>query len=268
MKFNNIKLKFYHCFYNHRFGYELNKYFDKICCINLDNRPDRWRYVSDHFSKFGLKDKVDRVSAVDVRDVSKFQEHEKLLQDNFSLLAMCGCMLSHRKIIEAAKTAGLKNVLVFEDDIRIVQENISSLKNSIKDLDDHEWDIFYLGATYLWPIEKTGPYLVKVVEGAYATHAIAYNHTVFDKILDILPCTPQDFLESDHFEVNALDKWLQSDMFDHRRFFGTNPIMVVQTLQESDIAFNQQDDIEQRQIDLFYINLQVEKKGSASTRGT
>ena len=267
MNLKNFKTHFLQYLHNRRFGRELVKYFDKIYCINLDSRPDRWCYVSGHFSRFGLKGNVVRFSAVDVRNDSKLQEHEKLLRNNFSLLAMCGCMLSHRKIIEFARSAELKNVLVFEDDVRILQRNISNLNKSIRDLSNLEWDIFYLGATYLWSLEMNGPYLVKVIEGAYATHAIAYNHTVFDKILDILPSTPLEFLESDHFEVNALDKWLQSDLFDHRRFFGANPIMVVQALQESDIAFNQQAGIEQRQIDLFYNNLQEERKQPIAEAG-
>lgn len=93
-------------------------------------------------------------------------------------------------------------------------------------------------ATYSWPLERVGSYLVKVGEGAYVTNAIAYDHTVFDKILDELPGTPLEFLKLDRFKVNALDKLLQSGLFDHSKFFGTNPIMVVQALQDSDIATN------------------------------
>ena len=116
---------------NRRFGVEVSKFFDRICCINLDTRPDRWHYVQDHFVKFGLKKKVERISAVDVRNDPELKIHEKLLKDNFSLLAMCGCMLSHRKIIEHAKKAGLHNVLVFEDDVKILRSNISNIHKSL-----------------------------------------------------------------------------------------------------------------------------------------
>ncbi|MEE9303787.1 MAG: glycosyltransferase family 25 protein, partial [Thiotrichaceae bacterium] len=217
--------------------------------------PDRWRYVSEHFSKFGLNNKVKRFSAVDVRDDPELQGHEKLLQDNFSLLAMCGCMLSHRTIIENAKSTGLKNILVFEDDIRILPENISGLRKSLKDLENSDWDVFYLGATYRWSLERVGSYLVRVPNGAYATHAIAYNHTVYDQVLDLLPSNSMEYIESSDLEINALDKWLQSDFFNHAKFFGTNPIMVVQGLQESDIAFKQKGGIDQRQISLFEENI-------------
>lgn len=238
---------------NNYFGRELLSHFDKIFCINLDARADRWKYVSEHFNEFGLG-RVQRFSAVDVRNNPSLKSKEKLLDGNFSLLAMCGCMLSHRKIIEQAKMENLKNILVFEDDIRVLQTNIASIAETLNDLNQQEWDVFYLGATYLWSLENITPYLVRVPNGAYATHAIAYNHTIYDKILDLLPSCPDEFLDSDKYEVNALDKWLQSDMFDRNKFYGSNPIMVVQTLQESDIAFSQQEGIEQTQIDLFNKN--------------
>ena len=238
-----------------RFGAELFRFFDKIYCINLDNRPDRWRYVHDHFMKFGLKKKIERFSAIDVRHDPELRMHEKLLKDNFSLLAMCGCMLSHRKIIEYAKRTDLNNVLVFEDDVKILENNVGNIHKSLTELAKLDWDIFYLGATYLFTLEAVGSYLINTPKGAYATHAIAYNSSIFDRILEWLPNEPLEFLQSDRFEVNAVDKWLQSDLFDHRKFYGTNPIMVVQGLQESDIAFNQQDGIEQTQIDLFSKNL-------------
>ena len=42
---------------------KLNNYFDKIICINLDRRPDRWREAQEQFKKAGIT--VERFSAVD-----------------------------------------------------------------------------------------------------------------------------------------------------------------------------------------------------------
>jgi len=240
---------------NRRFGSEISRFFDKVICINLDSRPDRWCYVYEQLVKFGLGKKVERLSAVDVRSVPELQKYERLVRKNFSLLANCGCLLSHRKIIEEAKNIGLRNVLVFEDDFKILEGNITGIRSSLADLEKFDWEIFYLGATYLFEFQVVSSHLVRVSNGAYATHAIAYNSSVFDRVLDVLPSDPLDFLHSKQFEVNAVDKWLQSGLFDHGKFYGTNPIMVVQGLQESDIAFQQQDDIEQTQIDLFSKNL-------------
>jgi len=235
------------------FGRALARFFDRIYCINLDRRQDRWRYVSAHLASVGLR-AIERFSAIDVRNDPKLRPQERLLRDNFSLLGMCGCMLSHRRIVELAKAEQLRNVLVFEDDVKILKENTDSLDEALTQLEKLEWDIFYLGATYLFKLEPAGQSLVRVANGAYATHAIAYNHTIYDHLLNVLPAEPEDYLVSDAFQVNALDKWLQAGPFDRRRFYGTNPIMAVQGLQESDIAFNQMPDIEKTQIELFYKN--------------
>jgi GR25 family glycosyltransferase involved in LPS biosynthesis len=240
------------------FGRALSSFFHRIYCINLDSRQDRWRYVSGHLASVGLGE-VERFSAIDVRNDPKLRPHERLLRDNFSLLGMCGCMLSHRRIIELAKAQRLRNVLVFEDDVRILEENVDSLDEALAQLEKLEWDVFYLGATYLFKLELAGDVLVRVANGAYATHAIAYNHTIYDQILNVLPAEPEDYLASNAFQVNALDKWLQAGPFDRRRFYGTNPIMAVQGLQESDIAFNQMPDIERTQIELFYKNVGSEQ---------
>jgi len=242
-------------FRKRNFGAELYRFFDRIYCINLDGRLDRWRYVNAHFARFGLKNRFERFSAIDVRTDPELMQHEKLIEDNFSVLGMCGCMLSHRGIIESAWKEKLKNVLVFEDDVRIIAENIGHIDKSLFELDRLEWEVFYLGATYLFPLHEVSPYLVNVANGAYATHAIAYGEKVFELILDTLPATPMAYMESKAFSVNAIDKWLQSDLFNHGRFYGANPIMVVQGLQESDIAFNQIDRIEQKQIRMFSRNL-------------
>ena len=39
-------------------------YFDKIFCINLDSRPDRWEQVQKEFDKVGILDRVERFSAL------------------------------------------------------------------------------------------------------------------------------------------------------------------------------------------------------------
>ena len=40
----------------------LNEFFDKIFCINLDSRPDRWEECEKMFSHYNLE--VERVSAI------------------------------------------------------------------------------------------------------------------------------------------------------------------------------------------------------------
>ena len=106
-----------------KFGKHLGRFFDRIYCINLDTRPDRWRYARTQFARFGLKRKITRFPGIDLRDDPALRAHEKLQKDKYSLLANCGCILSHRKIVETASKLGLKSVLVLEDDVKFLEEN-------------------------------------------------------------------------------------------------------------------------------------------------
>ena len=46
-------------------------YFDKIYCINLDYRTDRWEQVQNEFEKIGIENKVIRVPAYYISNQGK-----------------------------------------------------------------------------------------------------------------------------------------------------------------------------------------------------
>lgn len=145
----------------------LNEYFDKIYCINLDERVDRWEQAQKEFDKMGLSD-VTRFSAV---------KHEK---------GAIGCRESHLGIIKEAKELGLKNVLIFEDDVLVLDDYLDKVEDSLNELNGLDWDLFYLGATVdpnVGRLTKVTPNIVRT-NFAYTTHAYAINHTMFDFILD------------------------------------------------------------------------------------
>lgn len=152
---------------------KLNDYFDKIYCINLDERPDRWEQALTQFKKVGIKN-VERFSAV---------KHEK---------GAIGCRESHLNIIQKSKEEKLNNVLIFEDDVLFIEENIPLITKTLEDLKKVDWDLFYLGAT----IDPNVGFMNKITDNlfktnfAYTTHAYAINHSVFDKILNEAPYHP------------------------------------------------------------------------------
>lgn len=119
----------------------LNAYFDRIVCINLDRRPDRWVQCVALFSKHGMR--VERVAAVDRRE---------LVRDRPDLLHSIpdgskGCLLSHRHVFEQMLASTDKRILVLEDDVNFVddlQERFSAASIPL-------WDMLYLGGTYIRP---------------------------------------------------------------------------------------------------------------------
>lgn len=148
----------------------LKKYFDKVYCINLDHRPDRWETVQKEFDKLNITDQVERWAGT--------------VNDNGNL----GCTLSHLSIIKHCKEKGYKNVLIFEDDVLFVETNVDKLEKAFNELIELDnWDLFYIGST----VEPNGGRFVRVTDNilktnfAYTTHAYCVNEQAFDPMIEV-----------------------------------------------------------------------------------
>jgi len=71
------------------------KTFDKIYCINLDVRPDRWEFCQKEFERYNILDLVERLPAFHLPDVPE-----------------AGCTTSHMQCIRNAKKHNYKNVFI------------------------------------------------------------------------------------------------------------------------------------------------------------
>ena len=170
----------------------LQTHFDKIYCINLDTRPDKWELAQEEFRKYGIEDIVERYPG---------------LIGTKKIPSMHGCALSHIDIIEQCKKEKRKNVLVFEDDIEFLSysldyknklnEEIKSnpveiLSAGLSQLESYKWDILYLGYNI-----KLGDFCNKEILSdnlfkstlQLTTHCIAYNESVYDVIINELKHT-------------------------------------------------------------------------------
>lgn len=167
----------------------LQTHFEKIYCINLDERSDKWQVAQSEFKKYGIENIVERFSG--------YKIHKKKA-------CLVGCALSHLNILKKCKQDKVKNVLVLEDDIEFLtysldyvnkKKNIIEsdpadiLERGLTQLQSVNWDVFYLG------------YNIKVKEFCYkkilsdnlfkstvqlTTHSIAYNDSVYDIIINDL----------------------------------------------------------------------------------
>jgi hypothetical protein len=198
--------------------------FDAIYCINLDRATDRWQEVTRRLSALGLghPGRVRQFRAVET-------------PSNHHI----GCALSHRAILAEAKWQGLRNVLVFEDDVRFTATACTDLTNSLRELQTRSWHTLYLGG-HRWgrnfPL-AAGCQHLEVPKGLTCTHAVAYNHTAYDRILDRLPSAP-----------SAMALWLRAyrgiDQYYARELDGlhllTRPVVATQTsiLPQETLAFD------------------------------
>ena len=102
-------------------------FFERIYCINLDSRPDRWRRVQEQFRKLGIHDRVERFPAV------------------VNPIGMEGCRLSHQQIVRRALEKRWEQILVFEDDVVFWSEDLAPLRSAVRYLERAEWGQFLLG---------------------------------------------------------------------------------------------------------------------------
>lgn len=150
-------------------------HFDRIVCINLDERPDRWQQMQATVGPHLGRIELERFSAMKP-GLARQAVHN----------ARAGCLLSHRRVIQAAYRDGLESVLVLEDDVCFDPRFADLAARSIATLDATQWDLFYLGLTPTAPLLPAGPGLVRTF-GGNTTHAIAYHRRAMPGLLKRLP---------------------------------------------------------------------------------
>ena len=97
-------------------------FFEEMYCVNLDERTDRWEHAQKEFEKAGIKDRVQRFSAIRDDD------------------GRVGIIKSNLGVVKLAKKKGLKNVLVFEDDVEFIVDNPQEvLAESLSQIDNLDW---------------------------------------------------------------------------------------------------------------------------------
>lgn len=154
----------------------LNDYFDKIYCINLDHRLDRWKESSLEFKRNNLK--VNRYSAIDGKEVGSLGRLSR---------GEHGCLLSHLNLVIEAKNNNLNNVLILEDDIEFCDEMTEKFYEYIDEIEN--WDIIYFGAYHALnnpynphPLIQVSEHFFKTVHSV-AAHCYAVNNTVYDSLI-------------------------------------------------------------------------------------
>lgn len=212
-------------------------FFDRIYCINLDRRTDRWAQVSAELQRVGLAQRVERVAAFDDAD------------------GAIGCRDSHVECVRRALQCGAEVMLILEDDVRFVDEPRAALRRALDELASvGHWDALYLGAeTMEPPLER----LRHVFRGrVLQTHAVALHRRAFGRALHSVapvdvcyaltlrswvvdpPIALQHTNRSDispglsnraeairrsrwlHLEASMLERWVGSGMFTARRRLG------------------------------------------------
>ena len=211
--------------------FKINIYFDKIYCLNLDRRQDRWKKASEQFNRFNIN--VERWSAIDGDSLDNklldYYNPDGLKGEEASILGIpenknaIGCLLSHLEIIKNAKEKGHRNILIFEDDV-ILSNNFLE---EVKQIEKLDWKLLYLGASqFLWNnIEiKDGHYNCKKTLG---TFAYAIDSSIYDDLINIF--------EKGSQSVDNLLSIIQSKY--KNGCFTIYPNIVISNVENSDIRY-------------------------------
>lgn len=205
--------------------------FEKIFCINLDTRKDRWASCENQFKKFEIKNRVNRFDAIKYSDQNL----------NKKTISQIGCALSHYRILKQSYNNKYSNVLILEDDFCFLKSPDllnSKLTNCFAELPE-DWDIFYLG-TYMVhgykykPAQQYSNNLIKINTG-FCTHAICYSASGIKKILNLLKLENNTDALSFHDEYEAIDWFFVREFQNKNKCFASNELLCEQSQGFSDI---------------------------------
>jgi glycosyl transferase, family 25 len=112
-------------------------FFDKTFVINLPERQDRRREISQELERIGSSATADRVVIFPAIKPTELAD--------FPSLGARGCFLSHLAILREASDQRLKRVLIVEDDLVFSNLLIQQQEIIVNQLQQPNWDLVYLG---------------------------------------------------------------------------------------------------------------------------
>lgn len=203
-------------------------FFDKIFCINLKERTDRWENCLKNFDKYDIKNH-ERVEAIKING----DLHPKRK-------GQIGCALSFAKCFNKIKEEQLEKVLILEDDFEFKYDKeilFDKINNSLKDLPQN-WDSLYFGGTLINdyginPIQKFSHHLFKL-NSAHCLHCTAFSKAGTNKIFEY-------FKNEKNWHLNLINNFENMDVFMAQVFqkstnsYITNEILCYQKVSLSNI---------------------------------
>jgi GR25 family glycosyltransferase involved in LPS biosynthesis len=149
------------------------KLFDRTVMINLAERPDRLLHGSAMLSAWGVE--FERITGI-----KKENGQDGIYETLMSLFREC-------------VDCGTKTLLVFEDDVHILEEDFNEiLKSAVSHL-PVGWHMLYLGANLpkIDLVEMFATHLLKT-KRALSLHAVAYSYECMKMILALPKQLPVD----------------------------------------------------------------------------
>ncbi len=191
---------------------------DATYCINLPHRADRRRQATAQFEKSGIHQRVIFFDATPGNGV----ERSGGLSDG-----QAGCCASHLNVLRAAKEAGYRQILVFEDDIVLAPDFPPRFTAALSRC-PASFDLCYVGAlceaawgNFLYPLDD----LVSRIGSVCGTHAYIIN-------MECQPAIEAGLARIQH----VIDDWYAREIQSRGNCYGFTPWLGFQAPGYSDVA--------------------------------
>jgi GR25 family glycosyltransferase involved in LPS biosynthesis len=176
----------------------INEYFDKIFIINMKKDKDKKLQILEYLDYFNIKN-FEFIEAIDGNDLD-VQKYNHLLNNDhfqtiwerkngkkhFNKISEIGCLLSHLKILNIAKTRGYKKWLHLEDDV-VFQNDFNHKFQLFMSQVPMNWDLIFLGTTQAYwresNIENINDYFYNA-NISCGTFSFAVSNTNLDFIIN------------------------------------------------------------------------------------
>src|ERR1039458_3755418 len=130
---------------------QFDQYVNKVFCLNLDRRTDRWEECLKEFERCGIT-QYERISGyVHTADTKQRNGH-------------IGCTRSHRLLLRRIAESDWARVLVLEDDFQAIKAlTFQADFAMLHDFVPLDFDILYIGGSYgTVPLARINAHVIKV----------------------------------------------------------------------------------------------------------
>jgi GR25 family glycosyltransferase involved in LPS biosynthesis len=204
---------------------------ENIFYINLEKRTDRKLQIENEFAKMGLSGK--RFDGV-IYNPTEPDRYNNLNIYNPNLI---GCQMAHLGLIKLAKSSGMDNIFIFEDDFQFIVDKSFFFKQ-ISDFNDLSIDFDVLFLSY--NVMESEPYNDLISYGRSVQTASGYvvNSNFYDKLIDNLEEGLKLHIETQESWQYCNDQYWKK-IQKTNRFFYLNNRIGIQRLGYSDVMSRQ-----------------------------
>lgn len=170
---------------------------DKIYCVNLDRRPDRWEKMMKQFTHHNIN--VERFSAVDGANISGINPYWS---------SVIGFNTSQIKVLQLAAEEKHDTVMILEDDAQLHPNFVGLVEEGLRYL-PQDWTMCYLGGSNMQEPRKLSGNISVCSETLATTGYIVKVDFAKNRLI------PAMLLEYQHKEVDSIFRDIQKQTSIH-----------------------------------------------------